>query len=97
MNYLKVRWVHQRQSDPVLLLSELDDDRYELRKVEVFPDGRMGFSGLVRSSGGTVLGEKPVPVATEIAADPQFIVEQSDSLAFEDAWRAALSGACWKP
>jgi hypothetical protein len=41
---------------PVVLYSELDDNRFEVRKVEVFRDGRLGYADAVRSSGGTGLG-----------------------------------------
>lgn len=97
MKYLKVRWIHQRTSDPVLLLSELDSDRYEVRKIEIFSDGRMGFAGMDRSSDETVLGEKPIPAASEIAGDSQFVVQDLSAREFEDAWNAALSGSRWKP
>ncbi|HJT98022.1 MAG TPA: hypothetical protein VJ696_06870 [Rhodanobacteraceae bacterium] len=96
MEYLKVRWVHRHSSDPVLLMSELDSDRYEARKIEVFADGRMGFAGPDQASDDTVLGERPVPPMTEIATDPQFVVEAFDGRVFEDAWRAALGGGRWK-
>jgi len=43
MQYLKVRWIHPSQEDPVVLLSELDSDRYEVRKIEIFADGRIIF------------------------------------------------------
>jgi hypothetical protein len=97
MDYLKVRWIHENRNDPVILLSELDADRYEVRKVEVFADGRLGFADADRSSDGTELGEKPVPAASHIAADHQFIVETFDAEGFERAWLAAVSGSRWKP
>lgn len=44
MEHLKVRWIHTHVDEPVLLMSELNSDRYEVRKVEVYADGRMGFA-----------------------------------------------------
>jgi hypothetical protein len=29
MTHLRVRWLHDHADEPVLLVSELDDDRYE--------------------------------------------------------------------
>ena len=84
MDYVKVRWLHQHASEPILLLSELDAERYEVRKVEVFADGP------------TVLGERPVPLAADIAADPEFVIEGLDGREFEMAWRAAIAGSRWK-
>jgi hypothetical protein len=34
MKYLKVKWIHPFPSEPIVLMSELDDERYEIRKVE---------------------------------------------------------------
>lgn len=96
MVYLKVRWIHENNEDPVLLMSELDGDRYEVRKIEVFRDRRMGFASADRSSAETVLGDKPVPIAADIAADPQFVVQQLDAQEFEKAWLAAVAGAHWQ-
>ena len=45
MKYLKVRWIHESATDPVELYSEIDDQGWEVRKVEVFPNGTMGFAG----------------------------------------------------
>jgi hypothetical protein len=91
MNYLKVRWIHQCPSDPTLLLSELDSDRYEVRKVEVFSDGRMGFASAEQSSEDTVLSEGPIPTELEIATDTQFVVLEAGREEFEHAWIAAIS------
>lgn len=96
MDYLKVHWIHSNPNEPVLLMSELDADRYETRKVEVFADGRLEFAGAGHSSGETVLGEKPVPATADIAADHQFIVETLDVEGFEAAWLAATSGSTWQ-
>ncbi|WP_353885443.1 DUF6881 domain-containing protein [Acinetobacter bereziniae] len=36
MQYLKVEWMHDFLDEPIFLYSELDKNRNELRKVEVF-------------------------------------------------------------
>lgn len=50
MQYIKVKWVHPPNEYPVMLYSELDDRRYEIRKVEVFADGRMQYACAFRPS-----------------------------------------------
>lgn len=97
MDYLMVRWIHASPNDPVLLMSELDADRYEVRKVEVFAGGRLGYASADQSSDETVLGEKPIPAASDIAADPQFVVQKLGAQEFERAWLAAVSGSRWQP
>jgi hypothetical protein len=89
MNYLKVKWVHQFNDEPITLLSELDCDRFEVRKIEYFSDGRVGYASDVLQFGGTMLGELPVPAIEEIAEDPQFVVGELTPGEFEEAWRKA--------
>lgn len=91
MNYLKVRWLHELEEEPIIMLSELDDDRYEVRKIEIFADGHIGFASEELEVGGTMLGELPAPFADEIAADPQFVVEDLNAEEFEAAWANATT------
>ena len=44
MRYLRVHWNHNHPDEPVAMYSELDDQSWELRKVEFFPDGRIGHA-----------------------------------------------------
>jgi len=60
MHYVKIAWKHEHPQDPVLIYSELDDARWEVRKVEVFPDGSLGFAEEAGSRRGTGLGELAV-------------------------------------
>jgi hypothetical protein len=93
--HLKVRW-HQDSGDyPVLLFCELDGERYEVRKVEVFADGRMAYAQEAEEIGDCMLGYVVTPPAAEIAADPQFEVLCADALQFERAWSAAVAGQRW--
>lgn len=77
--------------EPILLMSELDNNRYEVRKIEIFADGRMEFASNETATGETALGEKPIPPAYEIVADPQFIVEEFNAVDFEEAWHTATT------
>lgn len=36
MKYIKVIWMHSFDDEPTELYSEIDDERYETRKVEFF-------------------------------------------------------------
>lgn len=84
--YIRVLWWHDLPDEPIELWSELDANRWEVRKIEVWKDGRVGIASASRSSGGTHLGEAPVPAVDAIAADPQFNVEQISSSEFETRW-----------
>jgi hypothetical protein len=89
MRYIRVRWIHSNPDSPVDLYSELDDQRWEVRKVEIFPDGRAGLAGPNGSTVATRLGEKPVPPVEEIGRDPEFQPEEISPAEFEAVWDSA--------
>lgn len=86
MTYIRVKWIHSNPSYPVLMYSELDESRWEIRKVERFEDGRVGFASATENSGGTRLGLEPVPTLEEINADKQFEALEVPSSEFERVW-----------
>ena len=88
MEYIKVQWVHNASGYPILLYSELDDSRFETRKVEIFPDHSIGWAGPSASKGDTRLGEKPVPPIEETALDKEFRPEIISADLFESIWRS---------
>lgn len=89
MKYVKVRWIHAIPDEPVMLFSELTDDMWETRKVEVYADGRADFADSEERSGSTKLGIEPYPPLEEIAADPQFEPVVISAEEFEAAWKSA--------
>jgi hypothetical protein len=84
--YLRVRWLHEFSDEPVELWSELDGERFETRKLEIFRDGVVGYASAVEAVGGTQLGMVAVPTLNEIAADLQFEPEEVSQEAFERRW-----------
>jgi hypothetical protein len=58
----------------------------QVRKVEVYADGHVGYAGPGEEHGSTWLGEKPVPPLDEIAADPQFEPRAIGRDEFEKVW-----------
>ncbi len=90
MTYLKVLWNHDFPLEPVELFSELDVERYEVRKVERFKNGRLQFADSERSTGDTWLGETPLPPAESIAQDADFIVCPLQAEEFEQLWQSAV-------
>lgn len=91
-SFLKVVWHHSHPDEPVWLYSELDGERYEVRKVEVYRDGRRGFADQARSVGGSMLGEIPAPTIPEFADEPEdFEASEISEAEFESQWSAAIS------
>ena len=73
--------------EPLELISEIDESRLEVRKVEIFHDGRKGFASKTESVRGTCLSTEPLPHLTDIAADPQFFAEEISKEKFDLAWK----------
>jgi hypothetical protein len=86
MNYIKVQWIHSDPDDPILLYSELDENRWETRKVEVYADGHCRYANHNESTDSTMLGLVPVPTSAEIASDPQFHPVAITKKDFEEVW-----------
>ena len=89
MEYIKVRWLHKNPDEPILLYSELDDERWETRKLEIFRDGRICRASSLEEAGGSRLGVEPVPSLTDINGDPEFQAESISESEFDCAWQVA--------
>src|SRR5207248_1876118 len=97
MRYLRVQWRHFHPDEPVEIYTELREDGWEVRKVEVFPDGRIGFASPTEGSGSTMLSVEPLPSLEEIAADPQFKPTEIGREEFENMWKKRLQCKVAKP
>jgi hypothetical protein len=86
MEYIDVKWLHSNSEDPVRLVSELGPGRYESRKLEFFPDGRVGFATKAGAMHGTRIGERPVPPLAEINAQVEFSGTEITASDFETLW-----------
>jgi hypothetical protein len=87
MKYVKIRWIHSHADEPVLLYSELNDARFETRKIEVFADGHCDHATATEEVGTTRLGVAAMPAIDEIAQDPQFEPSEITKEEFESVWR----------
>lgn len=86
-----MKWINAAAHQPVLMYSELDHDRWELRKVEVFRDGRMGYADPDVVVGKIGLGDTPLPSLEKIAANPLFEPEVISKAEFEKIWEKATA------
>jgi hypothetical protein len=91
MKYIKVRWRHEFPDEPIILYSELDEGRWETRKVYVFRSGPAGYASDRESSRSVMLSLEPVPPLDEIASDPQFESHEISEQEFEQIWVDAHS------
>ncbi len=86
MKYVQVEWIHNDNNDPVWIYSEIDSDRWEHRKIEVFRDGHQGFADSKEEFGGSMLGLEPWPDLNVLAADPEFDIAEITVHEFEKIW-----------
>jgi len=86
---IHVFWLHDSADQPVELISELDYDSWEVRKIEIFPDGIIGVADSNISTHGTDLGLEPVPPFEEIDQNPEFRLFEISREEFGAAWVAA--------
>ncbi|PPU39704.1 DUF6881 domain-containing protein [Xanthomonas arboricola] len=86
MKYLKVKWIHSLDSEPVFIYSEIDENSLEIRKVEIYLDGRIGYASKSEVSGGSNLSIEPLPSMKEISNDSQFEPIEISCAEFEGIW-----------
>lgn len=86
MNYLFVE-VHNEPDDiPVKTYHEMDDSRLELRRVEIFRNGTVGWASEHNSTGNTHLTWEPIPTFEYIAANKNFSPKVIFAAEFNDLW-----------
>lgn len=86
MKYIKCKWIHNFQDEPILLFSELDEDRYETRKIEIFRNNEIGYADAVEHSKSTDLGDLPDPPLEEINKSEEFEAVYISKEEFEQIW-----------
>ncbi len=97
MTYLMVKWEHSSPDEPCVLYSELDEQRMERRKIDVYPDGRWGFADEHEEVGGAMLGEASTLTVDRLNADSEFEAEVIDREEFEKMWRDRWSARIMTP
>lgn len=86
MQYIYVRWKHDFPDEPIEFYAELDDNRYEIRKIEIHRNGKIGYATDKIEINNTKLGLVQVPELNEIAKDEQFTPKEIKKEEFEDMW-----------
>ena len=89
VHYIAVEWLHMAPDEPIHLYYELDQDRYERRKVEMYRDGTLHSADATFGRGSTFLAWEPHPPVADISADPQFHVHEITAQEFENLWNRA--------
>ncbi|WP_341841123.1 DUF6881 domain-containing protein [Chitinophaga caseinilytica] len=91
MRYLKVIWMHNFDDEPQFIYSEIGDDAYELRKVEIYKDRSFGVASQEFEFGGTALADQQIPDVDAIAGDAEFLPKEITRDEFEDVWSGCIN------
>jgi hypothetical protein len=92
MQYLRIFWHQNDPAYPFVLISELDEARFEVRKLEIFRNARIAWAGPGEATGAdpsgkiTELGTTALPPNAEIAANPEFSLAVIDASEFAHHW-----------
>lgn len=86
MIYIDVIWHHSDPAYPVRLVFELDENRWERRKLEFYSDGRVGMASAAGTTLDTALGLEPIPSIDEINHDREFTAKAMEPCAFQALW-----------
>lgn len=86
MRYMVAKWRHRSTHYPRWIVVELAEDRYEKRKVEVFPEGDIGYAGSDEEVGRTRLADEPWPALEQLRTNPEFQVDEIDQELFGEVW-----------
>ncbi|WP_445279222.1 DUF6881 domain-containing protein [Streptomyces sp. DSM 118148] len=94
LEYWRIAWLHDFQSEPTVLFNEIGDDGYEVRKVQHYRGGRKLRADVLHESAEIGLSEIPVGAIEDVANQPEFQAALITEAAFEEAWRSASWATC---
>ena len=86
LRYIDVHWKHESNAYPIRLVSEVGTDNFEIRKLEFFSNGTVGYATEMHNSKATELGIDIVPNIEEINSDPIFTGKVISKLEFDKLW-----------
>ena len=89
MRYVKINWLHEYESDPYLIYSEIGLDGYETRKIEFHKSGKIGFAFDEIEYNEAGLSEKEFPPLHELNAKDEWDevrAVETDESEFENLW-----------
>lgn len=86
MRYMHIELTTAEERVPQIIYSEIDDVEYEVRKVEIYFDGSVGYASSENEVGKTLLADQVIPTLEEIDNDNEIIATQLSREDFEIIW-----------
>ncbi|MGW0337989.1 DUF6881 domain-containing protein [Streptomyces sp. NPDC003011] len=93
VEYWKVTWLHEFQSEPICFYSEIGEDGYEVWKIQGYRDGRKLKADSSHETREVGLSEIPVGSIRDVAAQPEFLASLITREEFEQEWESAFWSA----
>ena len=82
MLYYKTIWNHRNDCDPIIMYSEIDEERYETKRLDIYYNGHVAYFD---NRTPLELGEAPYPSDFDaINATGQFDVSEISVIDFEN-------------
>lgn len=89
MRYTRVDRTDDPATEPITIYCEIDEDGFENRKVEIYPDGISDYAGGLVEGERTILADDPVAPISDISERPGFRAREITAAEFQEAWTAA--------
>lgn len=87
MRYIDVNWLHDLDDEPYRLVSEINPDGFEVRKLEFFQTGEIGLATDNFNTRNTRLGITKIPTLEEINSQEEFQGKAINKQEFDSLWR----------
>ncbi len=91
MQHIQVKWHQEHLDEPVGIYGKYNTEGWEMRKLEVFRSGSVGYVDAQQQVGTSALAEVKLSAINEINADPQFSAREIEPSQFERLWRWAAT------
>lgn len=89
--YIHIEWIHNNNEYPSHIYSELNEDRYEVRKIDFWKDGSIAFAFGDIEYGDTFLGTQPMPPLADLNGidewGEEMKAQEITSEEFENKWQ----------
>lgn len=93
MRHIKVEWNHNFSNEPSIYYHEIGEDNWEVRRVQVYKDGRREWADEDHETSTAGLAEIPISSITDINSQSEFDAREISSNEFETEWTRARNSS----
>lgn len=87
LKYIMLKWIHDLKNEPCIIYSEIDDQQYEVRKIEVYKNGTVSKYAEKEADLQMELGDVAFPQNLDVInQDKQFYAQYISKEEFESIW-----------